>query len=63
MDFGSACKCREGVLAPGVAGGVNAGESRLFGRPGVGGPWSARSLHVCRRAVLGRGTGDITGEA
>ena len=31
IDLGSECRCREGVLVPGVEGGVKAGEMRFAG--------------------------------
>lgn len=72
VDFGSAIRrwCRvDGVvepepeIRPGVAGGVKAGESRLKGKPGVGGPPSCRSSQLSKYWAAGRACGAITGEA
>lgn len=63
MDFGSALRWREGVTAPGVAGGVKAGDSKLLGTPGVVGDSSLRSDQLFRYGAGDRGRGEITGEA
>jgi hypothetical protein len=64
VDLGSESRWREGVPAPGVAGGVKAGEMRVSGRVGVGtwlGLW--RSCHWERYGEAGRARGAIMGEA
>ena len=65
IDLGSECRCREGVLVPGVEGGVKAGEIRFAGTvlPGEGGWESWRSDHPFRYVDEGRATGAMRGAA
>jgi hypothetical protein len=65
MDLGERDRA-EGVWAPGVAGGVNEGEMRLLGRPGVAGwdGWrSCQPLWSWSWKREARGMGARRGEA